>query len=70
MPGLRAACRVRFPALRFGLAVGQDFASQAGQVEGLALVQTCLAACQCEQRVDELVLLGAGCQDPLMGGAQ
>jgi hypothetical protein len=33
------------------------------------LVQACLAAGQGEQRVDEVLLLGAGCQDPFMGGA-
>ena len=58
------------PPLRFGLAVGQDLADQPGQVEGLALVQACLAAGQGEQRVDEVLLLGTGGQHPLVGGAE
>jgi hypothetical protein len=54
------------PVLRFGLAGGQDLAGYGGQVEGLPLVQACLPPRQHEQRVDDLLLLGTGRQDPFM----
>ena len=58
------------PVAALGPAGSHDLAGHVGQVEGLVRVEACLAAGQGEQRIDELLLLGAGGQDPLVGGAQ
>jgi hypothetical protein len=47
------------PGLRVGLTGDQDLAGHGGQVEGLRFVRACLAPRQGEQRLDELLLLGA-----------
>ena len=64
--GPSAGVQRQVPVLRFGLAGGEDLAGHGGQVEGLALVQARLPAGEREQRVDELLLLGAGGEYPLV----
>jgi hypothetical protein len=55
---------------RFGLAGREDVAGHGGQVEWFSVIQSGLPARQREQRVDELLLLGAGGEYSLMGGAE
>jgi hypothetical protein len=58
------------PVFGFGSAGGEDLAGQGGQIEGFLFVQACLPACPREQRFDELFVLGAGCEHPLVRCAE
>jgi hypothetical protein len=41
------------------LTISHDLASQLREVEWLVFVRACLAVRQCEQRINEFLLLGA-----------
>ena len=68
--GAEVGMQRQVPVFGFGSAGGEDLAGKGGQIEGFLLVQACLPACQREQRLDELFLLGAGCEHPLMRCAE
>jgi hypothetical protein len=56
--------------LRLGTSGGDHPLGEGGQVERLVPVDTRLAACEREQRFDELLLLSAGREHPFVGRLQ